>query len=295
MCIFEVDVEKRRRLPEWLKKRLPSNGESTRTAGLLKSLRLSTVCQSAKCPNRGECFSRRVATFMIMGETCTRDCRFCSVDSGVPLPLDPDEPSRVAQAAVELGLRHVVITSVTRDDLSDGGSEHFAETVREVRELLPEATVELLVPDFLGDEAAIWTVVQAGPEIFNHNIETVPRLYALVRPEADYKRSLNVLRTAKRLAPDMITKSGIMLGLGETDEEVVQVLCNIREASCDMITIGQYLRPDKGNLPVKEFIAPEVFQNYEEKALSMGFRSAYCGPFVRSSYNAGEFVKKAGK
>jgi len=232
---------------------------------------------------------------MIMGDTCTRGCRFCGVNSGIPLALDADEPRRIAQAARELGLKHVVITSVTRDDLSDGGSEHFANTVREIRELLPEVTIELLVPDFLGDEAAISKVVRAEPEIFNHNIETVPRLYPLMRPEADYKRSLDVLRMVKRLAPDMTTKSGIMLGLGETDEEVIQVLSDMRKANCNMITIGQYLRPEECNLPVKEFITPEVFQDYQDKALSMGFQSAYCGPFVRSSYNAGEFVKKAGE
>ncbi len=286
-------MTKRTRLPAWLKKRLPRNGDAAATARLLSSHRLSTVCQSAKCPNMWECFSRHVATFMIMGSVCTRDCGFCGVKSGSSQPLDPDEPGRVARAAGKLGLKHVVITSVTRDDLRDGGAAHFAATVRTVKELVPGTTIEVLVPDFKGNPDSILDVVESGPEIFNHNLETVPRLYPQVRPEAEFCRSLGVLAAAKRMAPDKRTKSGIMLGLGESEKEVLEVLHDLRRVDCDMITMGQYLRPGIVNLAVEEFVRPEVFERYERMALRMGFRSAYCGPFVRSSYNAGDFVEKA--
>ncbi len=288
-------MTERKRLPAWLKKRLPTNGAAACTARVLEFFRLSTVCWSARCPNMGECYSRRVATFMIMGDICTRNCGFCGVRSGRPVSLEPDEPHRVAAAARDLGLGHVVITSVTRDDLPDGGAAHFAATINAVREVLHNATIEVLVPDFLGDDASIRTVLQANPEIYNHNVETVPRLYPSVRPEANYQRSLDVLKSVKKIAPDVITKSGMMLGLGERDEEVIRVLSDLRRAGCEMLTLGQYLRPEMNNLPVAEFISPEVFERYERLALSMGFNSAYCGPFVRSSYNAAEFVEKAGR
>jgi len=281
----------RRKFPEWLKKPLPKNSEAIRTADTLDSHRLSTVCRSAKCPNLTECFSHRVATFMIMGDVCTRNCAFCGVSKGIPHALDADEPARAAEAAKKLGLKHVVVTSVTRDDISDGGASHFSATIRELRKSLPDSTVEVLVPDFHGDENALRVVLDAAPDIFNHNIETVPRLYPVVRPQADYRRSLGILKYAKKTMPQIRTKSGLMLGLGETDKEVVQVMQDLRIADCDMLTMGQYLQPGKGNFPVADFVLPTRFHEYELLARSMGFHSAFCAPFVRSSYHAADFVE----
>lgn len=258
---------------------------------LLEGLGLDTVCLSAACPNLGECFARRTATFLILGPVCTRNCRFCAVPKGTPRPVDPGEPRRVALAAAELQLRHVVITSVTRDDLPDGGAGQFAATVTAVREALPEATVEVLTPDFRGRPAALEKVMAAGPRVFNHNVETVPRLYPAARPQADYRRSLEVLRRAKEMRPGILTKSGLMVGLGEREEEVLAVLADLRSAGCDAVTIGQYLRPSKAHLPVREYLTPETFARYRARAREMGFRYVASGPLVRSSYLAEDALR----
>lgn len=285
-----------RRLPPWLHKRLPSSGNIEATRQLLADLNLNTVCQSALCPNQGECFARRTATFMIMGNTCTRNCRFCAVEHGRPEALDRDEPLRVAEAARRLGLKHVVVTSVTRDDLPDGGAGHFAATISALRAALPQAYIEVLTPDFRGDEKALTTIAFAKPDIFNHNVETVPRLYPEVRPQADYRRSLMVLKKIKDYDPTIYTKSGLMVGLGETADEVLQVMADLRAVGCDILTIGQYLRPSPQHLEIKEFITPETFAWYAEKGREMGFLYVASAPFVRSSYHAAEFSEQvAGK
>ena len=301
------------RLPVWLRKRIPAGGASAEVAHLLDELGLATVCDGAHCPNRCECFARRTATFMILGATCTRNCRFCAVPTAVPPSPDPCEPERVAEAAARLGLRHVVVTSVTRDDLPDGGAAHFAATIAAVRARMPEAIVEVLTPDFQGDLAAVATVLAARPDVFNHNIETVPRLYKSVRPQADYARSLAVLRFAadwqagrlhhkKRqteyLQPsdcdagvppaNLHTKSGLMVGLGETDEEVRAVMRDLRAAGVEILTIGQYLAPSDAHLPVARFVEPKEFERWRAEGLALGFRAVAAGPFVRSSYQAGE-------
>ncbi len=277
-------------IPPWIKKARLTGNHSTK--GLLRKYRLSTVCEEARCPNRGECFSRPTATFLILGDVCTRGCRFCSVDKGCPLPPEPQEPERVALAAKELGLRYVVVTSVTRDDLPDGGAEQFARTITALREHLPGAKVEVLTPDFGGSPEALRRVLEAGPDVFNHNVETVPRLYPVVRPQADYSRSLRVLEMAARMRPDMPVKSGLMVGLGETFQEVVQVMKDLRQAGCSILTIGQYLQPTKKNLPVVEYVRPEVFEQYRQRALEMGFSYVASGPMVRSSMNAEEMYQR---
>jgi len=274
------------RLPEWIKVKSPAGVHDTKQ--ILRNHRISTVCEEARCPNMGECFSKPAATFMIMGSACTRNCGFCSVESSAPKPLDNNEPERVALAAKEMGLKYVVITSVTRDDLSDGGAAHFAETVKAVRKHLPKAAVEVLTPDFKGNYDALMTVLDSAPNVYNHNVETVPRLYPHVRPQADYARSLNVLSNAKDIAPEKTIKSGLMLGLGETFNEVISVLKDLKNAGCDTVTIGQYLRPSKQNLPVEEYISPEIFDDYRDIALDMGFRYAASSPLARSSMNAEE-------
>ncbi len=281
------------RLPEWIKVKSYIEDPLRRaglhdTKSILRNYGLSTVCEEARCPNKGECFSKPTATFMILGSACTRNCSFCAVESSKPKPLDDDEPERVAMAAKEMGLKYVVITSVTRDDLRDGGAPHFAKTVLAVRKHLPGAKIEVLTPDFKGDYNALKTVLDSRPDVFNHNVETVPRLYPYVRPQADYATSLNVLITAKTTAPDITTKSGLMLGLGETFNEVVGVLKNLKEVGCDTVTIGQYLRPSKRNLPVREYVRPEIFDEYKEIALNLGFKYAASAPLVRSSMNAEE-------
>jgi lipoic acid synthetase len=252
--------------------------------GLLGRLRLHTVCQSAHCPNLCECFASGTATFLILGNVCTRHCRFCAVAAGEPQPLEADEPDRVAQAAATLGLRHVVVTSVTRDDLPDGGSGQFAATIAAIHAAC-EATVEVLTPDFQGRADLVARVLAAGPEVFNHNVETVPRLYPAVRPEADYRRSLDVLRLAHEHGGPL-TKSGLMLGLGETRAEVLAVLRDLRAAGCEALTLGQYLRPSAGHLPVDRFVTPSEFGRYERDATELGFLGVAAGPFVRSSYHA---------
>jgi len=279
-------------LPPWIRRRFPPQEEWERVERLLRSLSLHTVCESARCPNLGECFRRGTATFLILGDTCTRSCRFCAVKKGIPLPPDPEEPRRVAEAARTLSLHHVVVTSVTRDDLPDGGAEHFAKTIRAIRECLPQATVEVLVPDFQGSAEALEVVLAARPDVLNHNVETVPRLYSLVRPQADYARSLELLRRTRARYPGVLVKSGLMVGLGETQKEVEAVLWDLKEAGCDVVTIGQYLRPTAWHLPVVAYVPPEVFAHYREYALRLGFRGVASGPFVRSSYRAEEFVRE---
>ncbi|MBN2353256.1 MAG: lipoyl synthase [Spirochaetales bacterium] len=256
------------------------------TEAIIRRLSLATVCAEAACPNRGECFSSGRAAFLAMGPVCTRACAFCLVRSGKPSGPDPEEPQRIARAAAALRLRHVVVTSVTRDDLPDGGAGHFVRIMRALRDTLPDAVVELLVPDFRGDEGALRDVVAAGPDVLNHNLETVPRLYPDVRPGADYRRSLSLLKNARSLAAETVTKSGLMVGLGETEEEIAAVMADLRSAGCDMITIGQYLAPSRNHYPIREFVAPVVFDRYRELGLRLGFRSVASGPFVRSSYHA---------
>jgi len=278
-----------RRLPSWLKRRLPRGNGNFFTQELLRELRLETVCENARCPNRPECYSRRTATFMILGNVCTRPCGFCSVSKGAPDALEDDEPARVAEAAHRLGLRHVVITSVTRDDLSDGGADHLRRCVLAVRQSTG-AVVEVLTPDFLGDLSAVDRVLEAAPEVFNHNMETVPRLYKKVRGRASYQRSLDLLAHVKRRSPGTVTKSGLMLGLGETMEELFDVLADLRAADCDTLTLGQYLAPTLKHVPVARFLPPAEFDEIAEKARLLGFKKVVAGPFVRSSYHADEMV-----
>src|SRR5947208_859033 len=279
-----------RRLPDWLKRDLPRGNENSFTDHLLRELRLETVCENARCPNRPECYSRRTATFMVLGNVCTRPCGFCSVPRGEALDLEGDEPGRVAEAAYRLGLRHVVITSVTRDDLPDGGADHFARCVVAVR-ARTGAAVEVLTPDFLGDTAAIDRVLEARPEVYNHNMETVPRLYKKARGRADYRRSLDLLAHVKRRAPGTVTKSGLMLGLGETTEEVLDVLADLRAVACDTLTLGQYLAPTLKHIPVARYLPPEEFDALAVQARKLGFKQVVAGPFVRSSYHADEMVR----
>lgn len=279
------------RLPAWLKRKLPRGNGNFFTQTLLDDLRLETVCENARCPNRPECWSRRTATFMILGNVCTRPCSFCSVPKGSPLDVENDEPARLAEAAVRLGLKHVVITSVTRDDLPDGGAGHFADCIVEIRRRIPDAAVEVLTPDFLGDARAIDTVIDACPDVFNHNIETVPRLYRLARGRAAYQRSLDLLERVKHRDPRIVTKAGLMLGVGETIEELFEVLADLRSIGCDVLTLGQYLAPTlKHSIPVARYVPPEEFDRLAALARLLGFRNVAAGPFVRSSYHADEMV-----
>jgi len=279
------------RLPSWLKRPLPAGNGNAFTQHLLEDLKLETVCENAKCPNRPECWSRRTATFMILGNVCTRPCSFCSVPKGQPLHIEDDEPARVAEACVRLGLKHVVITSVTRDDLADGGADHFARCVVAVRERLAGVAVEVLTPDFMGNHAAIDRVTDVSPDVFNHNIETVPRLYRVARGRAEYRRSLDLLNRVKQRAPHVVTKAGLMLGIGETIDELFDVLADLRSIQCDIITLGQYLAPTmKHSIPVARYVPPEEFDTIAVKARLMGFRKVVAGPFVRSSYHADDMV-----
>jgi lipoyl synthase len=280
--------------PEWLRKRLPTGASVQDMEDNLEQKRLHTICQEACCPNQGECFSKGVATFLIMGNVCTRNCRFCAVDSGTPLELDANEPLRLAGEVKRLGLRFVVVTSVTRDDLHDGGANHFARVIEVLRLECPDVGIEVLIPDFQGLLPALKTVVDAAPDVLNHNVETVPRLYSSVRPQADYLRSIELLRRTKALNPSLTTKSGLMVGLGETHEEVLDVMADLRSASCDVITIGQYLSPSTNHHPVVEYVNPEIFEVYHRDALRLGFRDAASSPFVRSSYMAEKYYKKQG-
>jgi lipoic acid synthetase len=290
------DKEKRKRLakPPWLRRRIPSGSTYQEVQRLLKDTSLHTVCREACCPNLGECYSRGTATFLILGDRCTRNCRFCAVSHGVPLPLDPDEPARVAEAVEKLGLRYVVITSVTRDDLPDGGAGIFSQTIRMIQRRTPASMVEVLIPDFQGNPEALKTVLEGRPDVLNHNVETVPRLYPTVRPGAVYRRSVEVLSRARNLDRSVPTKSGFMLGLGETSEEVRQVMGDLVDAGCRILTLGQYLQPSQDHLPVERFIRPEEFDEWKQTGLAMGFAEVASGPFVRSSYHAHELFQALG-
>jgi lipoic acid synthetase len=272
-----------------LKRKLPHGNGNFYTEELLRELRLETVCENARCPNRPECYSRRTATFMILGNVCTRPCGFCSVSKGMPEELEDDEPARVAEAAYRLGLRHVVITSVTRDDLPDGGADHFRRCILAVRERTG-AAVEVLTPDFLGNFSAVDRVLDAAPEVYNHNMETVPRLYKKARGRASYQRSLDLLAHVKFCVPQTVTKSGLMLGLGETTEELFEVLSDLRAVNCDTLTLGQYLAPTLKHIPVARYVPPAEFDALAEQARTLGFHKVVAGPFVRSSYHADEMV-----
>lgn len=278
------------RLPAWLRRPLAHAGAVSEVGRVLSEFDLNTVCQSAKCPNRGECFSEGTATFLIMGGVCTRNCRFCAVESMTPAPLDPDEPRRVAEAARRLALRHVVITTVTRDDLPDGGAAHFVAVIEHVRSAVPNAAIEVLTSDFSGDMDSVDLVAAARPDVFNHNLETVPRLYPTVRPEADYRRSHAVLRRVVETQQDLPTKSGLMLGLGETFGEVLEVMDDLRETGVTLLTLGQYLRPSPDHLPVVEFVEPSVFAELGREGYRRGFSGVASAPFVRSSYHASELT-----
>ena len=280
------------RLPEWLTIRLPRPDTIKEVERMMRSKSLHTVCESARCPNLPECWSKKTATFMILGDTCTRACGFCAITVGKPLLVNPHEPSDVAEVTQDLGLKHVVVTSVARDDLKDEGATQFAETIRAIHERTPNVIVEVLTPDFKGKVDCIKIVTDAHPEIYNHNVETVPRLHTIVRPQAKYERSLRVLEQVKELDDTIYTKSGIMLGLGETEEEVVDVLRALRARGVDAITIGQYLRPTMRHLPVNTFVHPNKFEEYEKIGEDMGFAFVASGPFIRSSYNAIAFSEK---
>lgn len=279
------------RKPPWLKKRIPAFQDLQRVKSILTETELHTVCEEARCPNLGECFSQGTATILILGRICTRDCGFCAVEHGLPAPLDEAEPEHVAQAVKRMGLRYVVVTSVTRDDLPDGGASQFARTIQAIRELDQEIKVEVLIPDFKGDSNSLNRVLQECPNVLNHNIETVPRLYSSVRPGADYKRSLNVLKRSKESHPSIPTKSGFMLGLGETKEEVLDLLRDLREVRCDFLTIGQYLQPRTDRLPVVRYLSPEEFEAYRKFGEEMDFKMVASGPFVRSSFHASQMFE----
>jgi len=288
-----MTIQKTSAKPNWLRRKLPTGPGYERIRHLIKDQRLTTVCQEAMCPNQFECFAKGTATFMILGEHCTRNCRFCAIGHGKVGPPDPEEPQRVAAAVQALGLRYSVITSVTRDDLSDGGVAHFAATIQAIREHNPQTLIEVLIPDLQGDPEALAIVLASGPDVLNHNLETVARLYPEVRPEAGYQRSLEVLRHCKTLAPGMVTKSGIMVGLGETTGELSQLFTDLRQARCDILTIGQYLQPSKAHLPVKRYVPPDAFAIMAHEALALGFRAVAANPFVRSSYQAQTLYQQA--
>ncbi len=274
--------------PAWLRRKLPSGPEYERIRSMIGQGQLHTVCQEANCPNQFECFAARTATFLILGATCTRSCRFCNIEGGQPGPIDPDEPRRVAEAAAAMNLRYVVVTSVTRDDAADGGAAHFAATIEALRARIAGVQVEVLIPDFQGIRSALETVMAARPDVLNHNMETVRRLYPEVRPEADYDRSLQLLARVKKIDASIPAKSGIMLGLGETEDEVRQTIADVYATGCRMLTIGQYLQPTARHLPVVDFIPPEEFERWRRLAVKVGFEKVASGPFVRSSYHAGE-------
>ena len=278
-----------RRLPDWLKKSVTPGQEASRTDTLIKDLGLHTICESGRCPNRNECYSHKTATFMIMGDICTRSCDFCSVSTGRPGALDLDEPARVAKAARTLELQHVVVTSVNRDDLPDEGVSHFVEVIRELKKKLPDAIIEILTPDFRRTQkAAVERILAERPDIFNHNVETVPALYRRVRPQGDYGRSLQIFREIKSRSPETLTKSGLMLGLGEVPEDVLRVLVDLRSVDCDILTLGQYLQSSTLGVPVERYVRPDEFDGYKETAKAMGFTWVESGPFVRSSFHARE-------
>lgn len=281
------------RKPEWLRVKIRSGGNMKSVKAILARHRLHTVCTEANCPNRMECFDSRTATFLVLGAVCTRGCTFCDVAGGVPLPPDPHEPAALAAASGELGLRHVVVTSVTRDDLPDGGASHFAAIVHALRAVPTVESIELLIPDLQGSREALLTVMKARPDVLNHNIETIPRLYSTVRPGADYRRSLELLKSVKEMDKTVKSKSGVMVGLGETEEELLKTLGDLREAECDFLTIGQYLPPSAEAYPLDRYVTPEEFERYREAALELGFLEVASGPLVRSSYHALDMVNSS--
>ncbi len=281
------------RKPAWLKVRAPGGTNYAQVRHLMRDLALHTVCEEAHCPNVGECWEHRAATFMVLGDVCTRNCAYCAVAHGTPNPYDPDEPGRLAEAVTRLGLRHVVITSVDRDDLPNGGAEIFAQCVVEIRRRLPDTSVELLIPDFKGSDAALELVVEARPDILNHNLETIDRLYRIARPGGRYPRALRLLRRAKEMAPDLVTKSGMMCGLGEEWDELVGAMRDVRAQGAEILTLGQYLRPSDSHLPVARYYTPGEFAQLREAGLAMGFRHVEAGPLVRSSYHAWEQAQRA--
>lgn len=281
------------RKPDWLKRRLPVGPAYEQVRGLLERNRLHTVCQEAHCPNIWECFCSGTATFLIMGPHCTRACRFCAVGHDRPSPIDPREPVHVAEAVAEMGLTYIVVTSVTRDDLSDGGAGVFAETIQTIRRQVPHAAVEVLIPDLMGDKDALRVVMKAGPAVLNHNLETIPRFYSRVRPGADYRRSLDILRWSLEEGRSIPAKSGLMMGLGESDSEVEETLRDLIDAGCSILTLGQYLQPSRDHLPVERYVHPREFEQWGERALEMGFRAVASGPFVRSSYQAEQLWRQA--
>lgn len=279
-----------RRKPQWLLKKIERTPETRQVKHLLRDLGLNTVCEEASCPNLSECFGRGTATFMIAGDRCTRRCHYCDVITGRPSPLDPTEPRRVAEAARRLQLKYVVVTAVARDDVADGGAAHFAATIRQLRALVPGIQVEVLIPDFKGQQAALQTVIDGRPDVLNHNIETVRRIFDAVRPQGRYDRTLELLQRAKLLAPDLPVKSGFMVGLGETDDEVFETMRDLRAAGVDLVTIGQYLQPSKEHVAVAEYLPPERYAVYRRYGTQLGFRATFAGPFVRSSFHAGELL-----
>lgn len=291
------DTSGRERLPEWLHKSLSPGQQATKTDALIKDLGLHTICESGRCPNRNECYSLKTATFMIMGDICTRSCRFCSVSSGRPDALDADEPQRVGEAVKRLGLEHVVVTSVNRDDLNDEGAMHFVRVIEEIKKISQDIIIEILTPDFKRTQvSAVELILNAEPHIFNHNVETIPRLYTRVRPQADYITSLQIFREMKARSERILAKSGLMVGMGETEAEVLQVIKDLRSAGCDILTVGQYLRSSKMGIEVEEYVRPEQFLTYKNEALAIGFGWVESGPFVRSSFHAKatfESLKKA--
>ncbi|HEU4989871.1 MAG TPA: lipoyl synthase [Gemmatimonadaceae bacterium] len=282
------------RKPSWLKVKAPGSGNYLNLKHLMRDLDLHTVCEEAHCPNVGECWEHGTATFMILGDVCTRNCAYCAVAHGRPPKYDPSEPERVARAATEMKLRHIVLTSVDRDDLPDFGAWAFAETIRQIKAANPDTSVEVLVPDFQGSEDSIRTVLEAQPDIYNHNTETVPRLYKRCRPGGRYERVMNIFRTSKRLAPHIPTKTGIILGMGETIEEVIAVMKDLRDVDVDILTLGQYLRPSDGHIPLDRYVTPQEFRHLRDVGMSLGFRHVESGPLVRSSYHAWEQVQAAG-
>jgi len=277
--------------PTWLKKRIPPIQEIEKVKAILGRGNLHTVCEEARCPNLGDCFSKGTATFLILGRVCTRNCGFCAVERGDPLPLNESEPEAAARAVRELKLQYVVLTSVTRDDLQDGGASHYAKAIRAIRGQDSGVKIEVLIPDFKGDRPALSTVLRERPDVLNHNVETIPRLYPQVRPQADYRRSLKLLKWVKEIEPSLLTKSGFMLGLGETQKEVLNLLTDLREVGCDFLTIGQYLQPRSDRLPVIRYVTPEEFEEYRETARGMRFKGVASGPFVRSSFHASQMFE----
>ena len=279
------------RKPDWLKVKLSKGLSLSYTKNIIAQFSLNTVCDEANCPNKIECFGKKTATFMILGSNCTRNCRFCNVTFARPETVDADEPENVAKAIATLGLKYVVVTSVTRDDLKDGGSEHFAQVIGKIKEISPQTSVEVLIPDFKGSIEALKTVGDAAPAVISHNVETVPQLYGTVCPQSDYRTSLEVLKNIKHLYPSIMSKTGIMVGLGETKEDMIKVFKDLREVGCEILTIGQYLAPSKEHHPVIEYIHPDIFEEYKNIAYEMGFTFVKSGPLVRSSYHADEALK----